>query len=92
MGLKLKKVVEKSTVKNKEPDVKLNLKSITSKKNLQQLAQYELAVMINRLKFLAEDHNLVPIIRNIEITFEPTETIMEAKNVTIYPSLEHSEF
>jgi hypothetical protein len=89
MGLKLKKVTEKNTVKNNEAEVKLNLMSITCKKNLQQLAQYELGVMINRLKFLAEEHKLVPVIRNIEITFEP---IMEANNVTIYPNLEHSDF
>jgi hypothetical protein len=88
MGLKLKKVEEKKSVKNNEAEVKLNLMNITSKKNLQQLAHYELAAMINRLKFLAEEHNLVPIIKNIEISFEP---IMEAKNVTILQSMEHSD-
>lgn len=100
MGLKLKKVKEKNSIKNTESEVKLDLAVITSKKNLQEIAHYEIISMLSRLKFLAMEHKLVPVITNIELTFVPEseegrkseegQPIMEAFNGKVSENLEHS--
>jgi hypothetical protein len=71
MALKLKKVTEKKIVKKDESDVKSNLMTIQSQKSLHQIANYEIVSMLSRLRFLAEEHNLIPVIKNIELIFEP---------------------
>lgn len=103
MALKLKRLDEKKSIKDSikgnENKVKLNLAEISSKKSLQQIAQYEIISMLDRLKFLATEHNLVPIIKSIDLTFVPSTDEgrtseggtrdMEAFNGKVSEDLEH---
>lgn len=75
MGLKLKKekTGKTTTVKKKENEVELKVNEIKSEKSIEAIAQYEIVAMLNRLKFLASDHNLVPVIENFRIKFEKME-------------------
>ena len=75
MGLKLKKIEKKNTIKKNEKSLKLNLDNIKCEKSLKEMTQYEIMFMFNRLQLLAKEHDLIPVMRDIRIQYEPIENM-----------------
>lgn len=75
MGLKLKNIQKKNTIKKNEKSLKLNLDNIKCEKTLKEMTQYEIMFLFNRLSVLAKEHDLIPVVRDIKITYEPIEQV-----------------
>jgi hypothetical protein len=73
MTIKLKNLSKNKTTKISEKEVKLNLREATVSKSIEELAKYEIAMLIERIAYLTKDLGIKPILKDIDIQFEKIE-------------------